>query len=230
MQKTATQKHIFTNLAEQSSVRLTAERLAQALTNLVNSWHALNIGEFTEELLNGDPKRSSSSSCQSCKGLRNYTKGELLIQDYLLDLAGSVSVGSGLRLSRERLRDVIEMPEAGKIKDFEKAFRAYQGSSGFGYPLTSPFVEIQNGRVVILEEEMEQHCKTFEKHLTNPEDIQLHDDLEGLLKQIDSVNSRLAKKNLDIIRLDPKTATNSAISLYNGSKSINNAVLASYLR
>lgn len=229
MQQTLATKYIYTNTGKQSEVKLTAERLAQVLTNVVNTWHDLHIGTFTQELLHGDPHRSRSAGSQSCKGLKNYTKAELLVSDYLLDQAGSVSVGGGLKLSREGLRGVITMPDAEKIKAFEKAFRAYQSSSGYGYPLSSPFVEIQDGRVVILEEEMEAHCKSFEKHLNNPEDIQLHEDLESLLALMDSINSRLEKKHMKPIHLDPKTS-DAAISIYNGRKSVNNALLADYLR
>jgi hypothetical protein len=109
-----------------SSILHGAREYCAAFRGLVTTFKLMDLGPFTQQHLRGalaaEPRTEtvpSGSGCESCKGLLAFTSGRVYIENYLLD--GAEPRIGGLKISRERLRSLIEMPKENLLKQFDES-------------------------------------------------------------------------------------------------------------
>ncbi len=165
--------------ARRSSVRKSATNLADNLAGLARAWNAFGYGEFTMQHLgdamNAEPRTvptAGTDGCRSCAGMLQFSSGQTFLEEFLLDQPGQVTAG-GVKLSRHRLRDLIELPDAPLIEDFDRHLRWVRNAQDF-----LPFVSFDEATqtATILEAAVEQEGA---RH-----DLYLKPDKEALYEQV----------------------------------------------
>jgi|GEM_PF-2610023 len=184
--------------ARRSSVRDKATSLANDLAGLARAWTAFDYGKFSMQDL-GDALESqgrtvpapATGGCKSCAGMLQFSSGQTYLEEFLLDRVGDNASVGGLKLSRNKLRDLIELPAAEKVEAFDKYLRWVKSTQDF-----LPFVAFDEDSqtATILEEAIEQHCSRYDLYL-RPEKDTLLEQAQQLLDDFYALNGELAGSN-----------------------------------
>lgn len=185
-------KHIYTNTLAQAALEEEAIRAKSVLQEACDTYVRLNLGFLTEEDLYGNSSSGShySGGCKSCQGVLAYAKTLAWIEDKVVEGAeAGMSVG-GIKLSKQRLKSIIELPDEEAIIAFDKALKNWK--SRFHNLAIASVLSIDKGKVFI-NENLAKQQKALEFNTTTEEGIQLLEDLETLAALMDSVNTRLKR-------------------------------------
>jgi hypothetical protein len=193
------------NLPEQSALRTAVQVRFKELSRLneayKNAWEG--YPNVTDNLLSftmadtGQALRTKAMgvNCPSChsRGVLHYGNAISYLLDRLLDeKTNSASVG-GLELDRDELKNLVKKPDFDKAQGLQKAMHQWE-TSAWRYRGADEFLDIQEGRVVVLQDELDQALKEMEVYIDDAEDIELLRDIEQLLEMRNAINEKLAKK------------------------------------
>lgn len=201
--ETSTAILLSENIPAQSQIRESVKRTQSGLSYLLRSYRALEWPQgtpeaaktFTMQDVQGVPTiGKSSNGCQSCQGVRAYNFGQFYIADRLLDNMDS-SVG-GLRLDREKLKALIELPSAQTVEQFNKALEAWRKNE----KRYMQWMHIENDQVVVDTAAVEQACEDQKIYAESEEGIALVEDLQKLMDLTQSINERLIERRLPGIK------------------------------
>lgn len=103
-----------------------AELFCEAYRDVRRAFEKMDLGAFGQENLRGvlaaEPRAertTSATGCRSCEGVLAFPSGRVYVETYLLD--GAEPRIGGLKISRERLRSLIELPAENLLEAFDKA-------------------------------------------------------------------------------------------------------------
>jgi hypothetical protein len=103
-----------------------AEDYCKSYRRLASAFEALDLGPFSPEHLRGavaaEPRTEkvpSATGCKSCAGILNFPSGRVYVESFLLDQA-EPRIG-GLKIAREKLRALIELPAEHLLEAFDKS-------------------------------------------------------------------------------------------------------------
>jgi hypothetical protein len=194
---------IYTATGEKNAPLLKIAEAKRYLEPLIDTFNALKIGHLSQEMI-GNNAAAETSGCGACRGIPNFSHAESFIVEYLVDAMGGGASINGLKIGREQLKRMAELPDPERLKPFERAFQAYKHKT-VHIPLPAiaeGLVRIENGQLVVNEEEVKERQERADKYIDKPEAIakfrimeQTVDNLNYLNELFTGAKSKLIKFN-----------------------------------
>jgi exonuclease VII small subunit len=218
------------NLPEQSALKTAVQVRFKELSRLnqayKNAWDGYpNVTDNLLSFTMADTRQALRTkamgvNCPSChsRGVLHYGNAISYLLDRLLDEKINTSSVGGLELDRDELKNLVKKLDFDKAQQLQKAMYQWENSA-WRYRGADEFLNIQEGRVVVLQDELEQALKEMEVYIDDAEDIELLRDIERLLEMRTSINEKLAKKGKKAIALSEQYEKPGHILLYGTGES-----------
>ncbi|CAN5730467.1 hypothetical protein BH24BAC1_BH24BAC1_41220 [soil metagenome] len=124
-------------------------------------------------------------------------------------MGGGATIGNGLRIGREQLKNMAELPDPERLKPFERAFNAYkQKTQHIPLPaIAEGLLSIVAGQLVVNHPEVKERQDGADKYLHSPEAIAAFQEMQSTVEKLNSVNELLTAQKTKLIKIDFGTAT-----------------------
>lgn len=166
----------------------------------------MGFGPLTKAQLVGaiatQPRQETKAKdgCSTCAGLLSYSSAQVYVEDLLLDQIGTDATVAGVRLSRQKLRSLLELPEANLIQEFDKTLNALKAVESLEYYMGFCEFNPETGRASQNKVKIEEECSKYDLYL-NPRFEKLYDRLKTFAQEVNEVKFELesAGRSFDFI-------------------------------
>jgi hypothetical protein len=135
------------------------------------------------------------NNCRTCRGLLTFSSGQTFIETVLLEQAeaSGASLG-GIRLSREKLRQFLELPPPDQIQAFDAALTTVRTDETYYRSHAAGFIQFdaKTGLFSVDEAKVEAEASQQDLYLSGRTE-DLYDRLEKLAADATQLNRELAQ-------------------------------------